>query len=98
MRRGLDAMIFVTNAEDPLSSTPRSLALIPITVSIQLAKPVATVSVGEKASPLPLLSRGASVMNLFPDLRCSHSVLRSPRYVTFEVFTLPLQIEGPGCI
>ena len=51
-----------------LTSIFKSLALIPITVIIQLANPVATVSVGEKALPKPLLSVGASVINSFPDL------------------------------
>jgi hypothetical protein len=36
-------------------------------VNIQLAKPFATVSVGEKASPLPLLSIGASEIISEPD-------------------------------
>jgi hypothetical protein len=46
---------------------------------------VATKSVGEKASPLPLLSMGASVIIVVPDAKCSHEVLKSPRYVTLDV-------------
>jgi hypothetical protein len=53
-------------------------ALIPMTVSIQLARAVATVSVGENACPSPLLSTGASVINVFPEARCSHVVLKAP--------------------
>ena len=73
---------------------------------------VAVRSVGEKASPLPWLSSGASVMILMPDCRWVASVRRSPKYVTVDVmFTtlfvvvfspLPLQPalpklrSGPG--
>ena len=53
-------MILVTSAVEPEKSTSKSRALIPITVNIQLANPLATVSVGENASPFPLLSSGAS--------------------------------------
>ena len=45
----------------PRRSTPRSSALIPIVVLMHVARAVATRSVGENASPLPLLSLGASV-------------------------------------
>jgi hypothetical protein len=49
---------------------------MPITVIIQVASDVAVRSVGEKASPRPLLSVGASVMMDCPDWRCVQ-VLRS---------------------
>jgi hypothetical protein len=35
---------------------------------MQVASEVASKSVGEKASPFPLLSTGASVIKAFPDL------------------------------
>ena len=38
-------------------------------VNIQEASEVATKSVGEKASPLPKLSIGASVIIVFPELK-----------------------------
>jgi len=46
---------------------------------MQLPNAVANKSVGEKASPLPLLSGGASVMILFPDLTWIASVQSSPK-------------------
>ena len=44
-------------------SRSRFFALIPIIVKIHEARALATVSVGEKPSPFPLLSIGASVIN-----------------------------------
>jgi hypothetical protein len=41
--------------------------------------------VGENASPLPLLSMGASVKIVVPDAKCSQEVLKSPRYLTLDV-------------
>ena len=52
---------------------------------MQEAYEVATKSVGEKASPLPLLSMGASVKIVVPDAKCSQEVRKSPRYVTLDV-------------
>ena len=43
------------------------LAAIPIIVAIQVANAVATRSVGEKDSPFPSLSTGASVPSLAPE-------------------------------
>ena len=43
------------------------LAAIPMMVAIQAARAVATRSVGEKDSPLPSLSTGASVASLVPE-------------------------------
>ena len=75
MRLGSACMILVTAAVEPVKSTFKSLALIPITVIMQLAKALATVSVGEKASPFPLLSKGASEMISLPDWMCMDDVL-----------------------
>ena len=62
MRRGASFDIsFFTDTVIPLKSTPSSSALIPMVVLMQVARAVATRSVGENASPLPLLSVGASV-------------------------------------
>ena len=60
---GSEAITFVTCALVPLRSRSRFFALIPIIVKIHEARALATVSVGEKASPFPLLSIGASVIN-----------------------------------
>ena len=46
---------------------PFLLETIPMMVIMQLAREVATISVGEKASPFPSLSVGASVMYVSPD-------------------------------
>ncbi len=58
---------------------------MPIMVSIQEASAVATISVGEKASPFPLLSTGASVISWLPDLICFASVRSWPMYTTSAV-------------
>jgi len=42
-------------------------AVIPMIVAIQVANAVATRSVGEKDSPFPSLSTGASVSSLAPE-------------------------------
>lgn len=65
----------------------KSPSFYTMVVIMQLAKPVARVSVGEKACPNPLLSKGASVMNVSPDPRCSHEVLKLPVYVTLDVIS-----------
>ena len=49
----------------------------------------ANMSVGEKNSPFPLLSSGASVVSLLPDCVCSISVLRLPRYTVFIFVIIP---------
>ena len=51
----------------PSRSKPFLLETMPMMVSMQLAREVATISVGENASPLPSLSTGASVMYVSPD-------------------------------
>ena len=65
-RRGSAAICFTTFASSEVNSRPRSLAAIPIRVIMQHAKDVLIRSVGEKASPFPRLSNGASVMNRSP--------------------------------
>jgi hypothetical protein len=67
--RGLSVMILVILQELPSIEKQCSLAAIPIIVNMQLPSAVATKSVGEKYSPLPLLSGGASVMIILPDLK-----------------------------
>ena len=78
MRRGLEAMILLTVARMPSMAQPLSRARMPMMVSMQLARAVATRSVGENASPLPRLSTGASVMMWLPERRWTASVRRSP--------------------
>src|SRR5690242_13730358 len=66
----------------PRKSTPRSSALIPMVVLMQVARAVATRSVGENASPLPLLSLGASVESFACEGPCVASQCKSPVYFT----------------
>src|SRR5258705_2164984 len=66
----------------PRRSTPRSSALIPIVVLMHVARAVATRSVGEKVSPLPLLSLGASVEIFACEGPCVASQCKSPVYLT----------------
>ena len=54
----------------------------------QAAKEVEHKSVGEKASPLPLLSVGASVMIVVPLCKCVHSTRKPPKYFAFTVAIL----------
>ena len=62
IRRGASFDIsFFTCTVIPRRSTPRASALIPIVVVMQVPSAVATRSVGEKLSPFPRLSVGASV-------------------------------------
>src|SRR5947207_9955558 len=72
----------------PRKSTPRSSALIPIVVLMQVASAVATRSVGENAAPLPLLSVGASVEIFDCDGRCVASQCKLPVYLT-STLTIP---------
>src|ERR1700747_3010685 len=89
MRRGgaLD-ISFCTEMVIPRKSTPSSCALIPMVVLMQVARAVATRSVGENASPLPLLSVGASVAIFAFDGPCTASERKSPVYLT-EMLTIP---------
>ncbi len=68
IRRGVSALIsFVVSIVIPSKVIKCLLAAIPIIVAIQVAKAVATRSVGEKDSPFPSLSTGASVSSLAPE-------------------------------
>ena len=68
IRRGVSALIsFVVSIVIPSKVMECLLAAIPIIVAIQVAKAVASKSVGEKDSPFPSLSTGASVSSLAPD-------------------------------
>ena len=66
--RGASALIsFVVSIVIPSSLIACLLAAIPIIVAMQAASAVATKSVGEKDSPFPSLSTGASVSSLAPE-------------------------------
>ncbi len=68
IRRGVSALIsFVVSIVIPSKVMECLLAAIPIIVAIQVAKAVATRSVGEKDSPFPSLTSGASVASLLPE-------------------------------
>ena len=67
---GFAAMCFSTLPFMPLTSIPLFSALMAIIVITQLSIEVASKSVGENDSPLPLLSVGASVNNVAPDFVC----------------------------
>jgi len=54
-------------ASVPSIAKPFLLETIPMMVSMQLARAVATRSVGENPAPLPWLSVGASVIYVSPD-------------------------------
>src|ERR1019366_4987475 len=64
----------------PARSTPCLRAAMAMVVAMQVAKPVATRSVGEKASPRPWLSLGASVARALPDGVCTAEQWSSPWY------------------
>ena len=68
IRRGVSALIsLVVSTVIPSNDSECLLAAIPIIVTIQVANAVATRSVGEKDSPFPSLSTGASVPSLAPE-------------------------------
>ena len=68
IRRGVSALISLVVSIFMLSRLIECLlAAIPIIVPIQVANAVATRSVGEKDSPFPSLSTGASVSSLAPE-------------------------------
>src|SRR5215475_5013603 len=88
MRRGPSLDIsFCTDTVIPRRSTPRFSALIPMVVLMHVARAVATRSVGENASPLPLLSLGASVEIFACEGPCVASQCKSPVYLT-ETWTM----------
>src|SRR5215469_9366549 len=83
IRRGGSCDIsFWTDTVIPRRSTPRSSALIPMVVLMHVARAVATRSVGENASPFPLLSLGASVEIFDCDGPWVASQCRPPLYFT----------------
>src|SRR5205807_6006634 len=93
IRRGASFDIsFCTETFIPLKSTPSSCALIPMVVLMHVASAVATRSVGENASPLPLLSVGASVEIFDCDGPCVASQCKSPAYLT-ETLTISLATD-----
>ena len=66
--RGVSVLIsFVVSIVIPSKVIECLFAAIPIIVAIQVANAVATRSVGEKDSPFPSLSTGASVSSLAPE-------------------------------
>lgn len=67
---GEDAMCLVMFTSTPSMLNPCSLAAMPAIVIAHDAKDMQSKSVGEKDSPLPLLSVGASVKNSTPDFKC----------------------------
>src|SRR5438132_2971167 len=87
-RGGSFDISFWTETLIPRRSTPSSCALIPMVVLMQVARAVATRSVGENASPLPLLSAGASVAIFAFEGPCTASQCKSPVYLT-EILTIP---------
>lgn len=87
IRRGAEAIIFSTSASILSIFISRALAAIPIVVRIQVARDVAVESVGEKDSPLPWLSTGASVTISVPEARCVAWQRSSPVYITLAKIT-----------
>src|SRR4029077_9986302 len=93
MRRGESFDIsFCTDTVIPRRSTPSSSALIPIVVVMHVPRAVATRAVGENASPLPLLSIGASVEIFDCDGPCLASQCKSPVYL-IETSTIDLATD-----
>ena len=66
-RRGSAAIILVMEHLVLSMSILLARAFMPIMVSMQLASEADSKSVGEKASPFPWLSTGASVIIFVPD-------------------------------
>ena len=68
IRLGESVLIsFTVSTEVPSNLIPCRLATIPMIVAMQAAMAVATKSVGEKLSPFPSLSTGASVASFVPE-------------------------------
>src|SRR6266699_1429938 len=91
-RGGSFDISFFTETVIPRRSIPSSCALIPIVVLMQVASAVATRSVGENASPLPLLSVGSSVEISDCEGPCVASQCKSPVYLT-ETLTISLATD-----
>ena len=70
-----------TLAVAPLIDHPLLLAVIPMMVSMQVARAVPMRSVGENCSPRPALSTGASVLKLAEDDLWVASQCSSPVYL-----------------
>src|SRR6266550_8405724 len=88
---------FFTDTVIPRRSTPRSSALIPMVVLIQVPRAVATRSVGENASPFPLLSAGASVASFAREGPCVAEQCKSPSY-RIETLTIDhYAMRFPAC-
>src|SRR5438034_9116883 len=82
MRRGASLDIsFCTDTVMPRRSTPSSSAFMPMIVLMHVPSAVATRSVGENDSPLPLLSVGASVASFDLEGPCVASQCKSPVYL-----------------
>src|SRR5207244_13475902 len=97
IRRGASFDIsFCTETFMPFRLTPSSSAFIPMVVLMQVPSAVATRSVGENASPLPLLSVGASVESIDSDGPCVASQCRSPVYL-IEILTMNLAKISTDC-
>lgn len=77
MRRGSEAIILVTSHRAPSISRPCVGAAMPMVVRMQVARATVTRSVGEKRSPFPWLSTGASVSIVLPE-RVWVALVRSP--------------------
>ena len=81
MRRGPSVVIvFSTLALTSPRAQPRRRAVIPMTVKTHVPSAVATRSVGEKLSPKPSWSVGASVSNTPPEGPCRAVQCKSPLY------------------
>jgi hypothetical protein len=72
-------MCFFTESCMPSRLQPRSCARMPMVVNMQVPSAVATRSVGENASPRPLLSTGASVVSVIADGPCFALQRNCPR-------------------
>ena len=89
IRRGASFDIsLLTFTVIPFTSRPCSCAAIARMVLMQVPSAVATKSVGEKDSPFPLLSVGASVAILAWDGPWTASQCRSPVY-SMQISTMP---------
>jgi hypothetical protein len=66
-RLGFEAITFSISAEILPTAIPLLSAVIPINVIMHVAREVHNKSVGENASPFPLLSSGASVVSVLPE-------------------------------
>jgi len=77
-RTGSVTMLLTTVRRMPPRSTSWRAATMPRMVAMHVPSAVATRSVGEKDSPLPWLSRGASVCRVVPEGVCVARQRSSP--------------------